>query len=174
MAARDVSALPDDTLMAAVGGMLAAVEPPAPIDTAALTYDWRALTLRQPWATWVALKAKPTENRTRKTDRRGPVLIHAGLGFDEDAWHRVGVPRKLPLLHSLPAGAIVAVASITDCHEAAGCCAPWGEAGPGVWHWVLDDVRGLPQPVPARGALGFWRPDADTLAAVLKQIGAAR
>ena len=43
-----------------------------------------------------------------------------------------------------------------------------------VWHWVLDERRALPEPVPARGALGFWRPAADTLAAVLRQIGAAR
>ena len=148
--------------------------PPGVVERAqdALTYDWRCLTLRQPWATWVALGVKPIENRTRKVKRRGPILIHAGLGFDEDAWGRVGTPRKFPPLRSVPAGAIIAAASITDCHEADGCCSPWGEQGAGIFHWALADVRRLPEPVPCKGALGFWRPDTATLAAVLRQITA--
>lgn len=145
--------------------------PPGLAERSGSALDLRALTIRQPWATWIALKAKLTENRTRPTKRRGPILIHAGLGFDEDAWQR---PHgDLPPLRSLPAGAVIAVAEITDCHEADGCCGPWGEPGPGVFHYTLERVRRLPQPVPCKGALGFWRPPQDVLDAVLKQLGGA-
>ena len=182
MSARDVSALPDDTLMAAVGGMLAAVEPPAPIDTQALTYDWRALTVRQPWADAIVHGPKNVENRTTRTHRRGLVLIHAGLRYDA---HHCSAPLSRFLQRisdgkcpdrASPAGmvygAIVGTAFIEDCHRCDGSCSSWAE--PGAWHWVLGQRRDLPVPVPARGALGFWRPDAGVLAAVLKQIGAAR
>ena len=181
MSARDVSALSDDKLLAAVGGMFDAIDPP-------LTHDWRALTVRQPWADAIVHGPKNIENRTQQTHRRGLVLIHAAKQLDQ-----VGT-RGYPAVHlrrwiesgqvsrDWALGAIVGVARIVDCHPAkawwrGGCCTPWGECGPdseSVWHWVLDERSALPEPVPARGALGFWRPAADTLAAVLKQIGATR
>lgn len=64
----------------------------------------------------------------------------------------------------LDTGAVVAVATLVDCHQAdqtdgyATCCQPWGEreyataAGRGpAWHLVLADVRRLRKPVPCRG-----------------------
>lgn len=188
MSARDLTAAPDRALLAAVGGMLAAVEPPTQdAGRAPLLADWRALTVRQPWAAAIVHGPKNIENRTQQTHRRGLVLIHAGMSVDREA------PGRSPALtrwlrpmtdasNLTVLGAIVGVARIVDCHPAkawwrGGCCSPWGESGPdseSVWHWVLDERRALPEPVPARGALGFWRPAADTLAAVLRQIGATR
>jgi hypothetical protein len=48
---------------------------------------------------------------------------------------------------------------------------PWGDPTAAYW-WALDDVRTLAEPVPvARGQLGLWRMDADTIAAVARQGG---
>ena len=165
----------DEALLALVGDFYEHVDPvpPGVVERAqdAIAYDWRALTVRQPWATWIALKAKDVENRTWATKRRGPILIHAGLAFEEDAWDHPAVASKLPALVSVPTGVIIAAASIVDCHEAAGCCAPWGDQSPGVFHWALAEVHPLVAPVSCSGTLSFWRPDADVLAAVLKQLG---
>lgn len=73
-------------------------------------------------------------------------------------------------------GAVVAVATLLDCHPAISipdlpghpahvCCAPWGEptySGKPAWHLVLGNVRRLRDPVPATGNLAMpWtlRPD---------------
>lgn len=138
----------------------------------------KALTIRQPWADAIVHGEKRTENRTRLTHMRGPVLIHAGAttyaavgrlaieeitGTDPDtAW-----PGKR--------GAVIAVATITGCHIADGCCRPWGQtetrrSEPWIYHWTLTDVVALPEPVPAKGQLGFWTPTPDVLAAVQQQI----
>ena len=34
---------------------------------------------------------------------------------------------------------------------------PWGDFSAGRWLWFLDDVRALPEPVPAVGRQSFWR-----------------
>src|SRR5262245_40368428 len=42
----------------------------------------KALTIRQPYASLIALGAKHYETRTWTTDYRGPLLIHAARSFD--------------------------------------------------------------------------------------------
>ncbi len=41
----------------------------------------RALTVRQPWASLIALGYKRMETRSRTTSVRGPIAIHAGLAM---------------------------------------------------------------------------------------------
>lgn len=36
--------------------------------------------------------------------------------------------------------------------------------------WLLADVQPLPEPVPCKGALGLWEPDAATMDAVRRQV----
>lgn len=139
----------------------------------ALAAGLRALTVRNrpvPWAGLIAARVKPVENRSRRTNHRGPVLIHASASHKlltaysapDGATHEI--PRRLQAC-----GRILALAVIEDCHQAGGCCAPWGE--PEGWHWVLGGVCALPRPIPARGALGFWKPGRDTVAEALRQLG---
>lgn len=188
MNASDLATAPDEVLLAAVGAMDAAVCPAPPVDTKALAraaYDWRALTVRQPWAAAIVHGPKNIENRTQQTHRRGRVLIHAARQYEQGAGGRHAALGEWMVSGRAPRswvfGAVVGVAEIVDCHPAkpwwrGGCCAPWGEAGPdceGTWHWVLAGRRALREPVPARGALGFWRPPAEVLAAVLEQLGSA-
>lgn len=85
----------------------------------------KALTIRQPWATLLAIEAKAVETRSWQTKYRGPVLIHAGaghtraereleemepffaaLGGHDDGQERIATP--------LPRGQVLAVADLVD------------------------------------------------------------
>ena len=126
----------------------------------------KALTVRQPHADEIAFGEKRTENRTRPTRYRGPLLIHAGLAPDRETMriarmvgHRPGPDVR---------GAVIAVANLSGCHHAeGGCCPDFGF--PDCWHWELADVRALPVPVPAKGQLGLWTPPPEVLATVEAQ-----
>lgn len=146
-----------------------------------MSAEIRALTVRQPWAACIASGRKATENRRWPTKFRGRLLIHAGLGMDADAlqisvshahmWRALKESGEIAFMR----GAIVAVARVADCHleDHRGCCAPWGETGPSIWHWSLTDIRPLDRPVECRGRQQLWRPDPAVLAAVLRQIEVA-
>lgn len=127
----------------------------------------KALTIRRPWADAIAHGTKRTENRTWSTDQRGPLLIHAGAAYDPMGRFII---TDRDALASWPdtRRAIIATAELTDVHTADGCCAPWGE--PSVYHWTLTNVRPLPEPIPCKGHLRLWTPDADVLRAVHDQL----
>ena len=129
--------------------------------------DTRALTIRQPWAGAIAHQTKRVENRTWKLPAKHHgtrILIHAGAQPDRDA---IVYGEHLDVY-----SAIVAVATITDCHwsDDGTCCGPWGFSK--AYHWALADVVALDQPVPAKGRLGIWTPDTGLLAAVDAQTAA--
>ncbi|OXR40230.1 hypothetical protein B7C42_07655 [Nocardia cerradoensis] len=125
------------------------------------TQSCRALSVRRPWANLIVAGYKTVENRTWSTSYRGDLLIHAGKNWDHDgpisalAQGIVGFasPGRCP-------GGYLGVVRLVDVHPAAGCCAPWGHQGPGVFHWVLTDAVELAAPVPGPGRLGLYRPPA--------------
>lgn len=193
MTARALASATDAELLARVAQLDAAVDPVPPIDTGALAlaglaYDWRAWTIWQPWASAIVGNPvkqperepggpKPLDNRPRDVSRRGWVLIHAAR---PDAYDRGGVDRCAPLRRWLDSkerpgqwvfSAIIGAAVITGCHQCGGSCSEWAE--PGLWHVEFGRRFAFEEPVPATGALGFWRPTPDVLAAVLKQLGSA-
>jgi hypothetical protein len=125
----------------------------------------RALTIRQPYAGAIAHQTKRVENRTWKLPAKhhgARVLIHAAAKPDRDA---IVYGDHLDVY-----SAIVAIATITDCHwsDDGTCCGPWGFFK--AYHWTLADIVTLPEPAPAKGALGFWTPADATLAAVEAQL----
>jgi hypothetical protein len=136
----------------------------------------RALSIRQPWAGAVALGWKPVENRTRAIHYRGDLLIHAAGQLATDFSDAVELiesitGQEIPVLgrpNESPAwamGAIIGVAQLRVAHQ--GCsasCSPWAQQGQ--VHHFLSNARLLRRPVPARGRLGLWVPDADVLAQV--------
>ncbi|MEV2227001.1 hypothetical protein AB0H69_00260 [Streptomyces phaeochromogenes] len=147
--------------------------------------DVRALTVRQPWAALIAAGIKPVENRSWSLPAGfgGPLLIHAGLRDDADGWRSLRAGRSLRAAGSgtvggsaavrealegveVVYGAVVAVAGKVTCHRDTGCCADlWGE--PGAWHWLLEELTALPEPIPAPGHQGLWRPEPDVTSAAL-------
>lgn len=142
--------------------------------------DLRAWTVWQPWCSAIVGRPggdggpKDVENRPRRTNRRGLVLIHAAR---EDAYDFAAVTRCVQLRRWLlsqdrPTGwvssAIVGAAVITGCHQCDGSCSEWAE--PGAWHVELGRRFAFPQPVPTPGALGFWRVKGEARDAVLRQL----
>lgn len=123
----------------------------------------RALTIRQPWAALIAHDDKRVENRTWGTGWRGQLLIHAAKTADPVERH------SDPVTGDQVRSAIVATATLADCHVCDGGCSLWAE--PGRFHWVLTGVRALAVPVPCRGALGLWRPAPELAAAVASAGG---
>lgn len=135
----------------------------------------RALTIRQPWAHLIMMGLKKIETRSLRTNRRGRVFIHAATtmgrsereaaireGFDPDA---------------LPRGVIVGTAEILDAVPAVDLDVSKdersrGDFAPGRWGWILGDVQRLTTPVPASGALSFWKVPADVVTMVEHQLPA--
>jgi hypothetical protein len=84
-------------------------------------------------------------------------------------------------------GAVVAVAEIVGCHlfDSTDYCGYIGDqtlpghptmcsdwAAEGQWHWELDNVRPLRDPVPCRGAQRLWRLPPGVDASVRSQLAA--
>jgi hypothetical protein len=164
--------------------------------TATATY--RGLTIKQPWAFAIAEGFKTIENRSRRTNYRGTLLIHAGRAVDDtvaivrysrDAARRIDelggrlnfwdarehIPSRIvpPPPVSMALSAVIATAQLVGCHEAAdGCCAPWGF--PDQWHWEFADVQPLERAIAKTGALGLWKPDAELLAAATERAEVGR
>jgi hypothetical protein len=142
----------------------------------------KGLTLRQPWAWFVAHGPKRVENRPWDrvpaqvaTARRlvgQRIAIHAGQGFDAsaEAWlDGAGLARWARLAPSraraAPRGAVVAVVTLDAViPPSVDLASPWRATG--AWGLVFRDVDPLDTPVPCRGALGFWELPSDVGGAV--------
>ena len=175
--------------------------------------DARVLTVRQPWASLIALGVKTIETRSWRTDYRGPLVIHAGKLWPTpvaewqvpaDRSSTVGAPcverladaadpvsRRWEMLHT-PLGAVVAVVDLVDVVpivDYADACddpcvehnhghlhlwtlpwllrseepadvsdqLPYGDFAPGRYAWLLDNIRPIDPPIPAKGRQGLWR-----------------
>lgn len=125
-----------------------------------LAGERRAVSVRRPYANLIVAGHKTVENRTWATDHRGVIVVHAG-----QAWEPTGAALAAELgiagfdtRHVCPGGYLGTV-RLVEVHPAAGCCAPWGEQGDGVFHWLLSDPHPFHTPIPGPGRLGlYWAP----------------
>jgi hypothetical protein len=143
----------------------------------------RILSVRQPWAWAIIHAGKTIENRSWCTDYRGPVLIHAGKGWDGDAYEMhveclgdagISIP-ELPK-GNLARGAIVGVANLVDvittcCEDEVVEAQGLGDRDLAWWNrlafgFVLKDARPLAKPITCRGYLGLYRPSPELVAEV--------
>lgn len=161
----------------------------------------RALTLHRHWAAAVLHLGKRVENRSRPTPRNLRddewIAIHAGLSGGRHAdvaalGELVGRDVSAEVA-ATPAGAVVAVCRVPRwCGTLPnGAFRRWAWDGgrafevdwlpapvnqyrwfTGPYGWELTDVQVLPEPVPARGALGLWRLPDDVERAVRAQMEA--
>ena len=134
----------------------------------------KTLSLWQPWASLIAADAKRIETRGRRTKHRGALAIHAArrppdrMELDDDL---LRILARLNLkLEELPLGAVVATCNLHACvdvecllnqrnsvlprltPEEEVC----GNFAPGRFAWLLDEIKPLAEPVPARGKQGLW------------------
>lgn len=163
--------------------------------------EMRCLTIRQPWAWAIATQGKDVENRTWKTSYRGLLAIHAGSTLDGDADEYAtlmpeSAARALRKVQAevtlagrltdgtehLRLGRVVAVAEVVGCHLSPDflgtcgatrpLCSPWAVADQ--YHWLLDDVRQLPEPVRCKGKQRLWDLPDDVEKAVREQLSEVR
>lgn len=133
----------------------------------------KALSLRQPWAWLIAAGIKDTENRGWPTKFRGRFLIHAskskeikvqGIG-DEWIVRRL-TPDQLVQYRAatLVYGAIIGEATLAECRfrfgeENDNLYSIWAEAG--LYGFQVADPKLYAEPIPCRGALGFFEPNVE-------------
>lgn len=128
---------------------------------------YKVLTVRQPYASLLVSGIKDVENRSRRTNYRGTVLIHAGA-----KWHEImeQLPTKIWLLGSTPIeqqivkvagvvarsdlfGCIVGSVEIVDCVQDSP--SEWAERGR--WHWICRNAKVFSEPIRnVKGRLGLW------------------
>lgn len=145
----------------------------------------RILTVRQPWAWAIIHGGKDVENRPRNIagGYRGPVAMHAGKAFADDAWdHPVLGPMLEDALRrgdeiEFTPGAIIGVVELVGVHNAhrgpeweraLPKCSPWAEQG--AYHLELANARPLAEPIPCTGALGLRKLDNATVAQIERQL----
>lgn len=142
----------------------------------------KALTIKQPWASLVALGEKRFETRSWQTHYRGPIAIHAGKTIDKEACNVteiIGALLKhgIKCYNDLPTGSVIAIAELVDCHKIRHDYYPYneeemavtenglvikddeywfGDYTPGRFAWELTNVRFLDKPIPAKGQLNLW------------------
>lgn len=129
----------------------------------------KCLTLRQPWATLLALRAKKHETRSWSTNYRGPIAIHAGKNRDhvellEKQPFRCELNRAGYLVHDdFEFGAVIAVGKLVSCQPitldlARGVSETerlFGDWSPGQLAWELQDIK-MVGPYPCRGYQRLW------------------
>jgi hypothetical protein len=131
--------------------------------------DIKALTLWQPYATLIALGHKRVETRSWPTKYRGPIAIHASkrrlaeseLALIAAIADLFGISLKAG---ELPLGKVVATATLADCRlmtremifDQSDLELDLGHWATNRFAWVLEDVKPLARPLPARGSQGLW------------------
>lgn len=136
-----------------------------------------ALTVRPPWSVAIARAWKLTENRGWATRYRGLLAIHSGTTVATEAYAFPPLAALWTTATAMPCGAVIAVATLEDCHQAAACrercgpgmCSEWAMPGY-AYHWALRGVQALPEPVPCDGKQRLWRLPDDVEEAVRAQL----
>lgn len=142
----------------------------------------KAITIKQPWASLIALGEKKIETRSWKTSYRGTILIHAGKGIEksicsDEPFCSVLKQHEIETYNDFPLGMIIAKADLIDCIEITWNnnvkCIAGDEKGNVIarnneWFfggydceeekrfaWILENVK-LINPIPAKGQLSLW------------------
>lgn len=136
----------------------------------------KGLSLWQPWASLVAMRAKLFETRSWGTDYRGPLAIHAALKWNSELywlclsvpfWGRLREVSKFPsefyYQQAIPFGKVVAIVDLVDVvpveqvrdslseEERA-----FGDYSDGRFAWRLENIRALATPYDMRGRQGLF------------------
>jgi hypothetical protein len=118
----------------------------------------RCLSVRQPWASAIALGLKPVENRPQNRKYRGPLLIQAGSAPDRNYDASVELIERLSgrrLPDEIRFGGIVGAVNLVDCK-------PPLRHDDGRWRFAgqygLEFERAITLPFRAiKGSLGLFR-----------------
>jgi len=113
----------------------------------------KAISLKQPWASFVAIGKKTIEIRTWTTRYRGELLIVSSKTADKNyPGHNL-----LEVIFKIPYGQALAIAKLTDCRpmkkeDEKAAMISWH---PKRYAWILEDIREI-EPFPVKGQLGLY------------------
>lgn len=138
----------------------------------------KAITIKQPFATLLALGYKQYETRSWQTKYRGKLAIHAGKSVDRQACARQEIAQILQAAgyeswRDLPTGAVIAVGELKNCScvraqdvtkavattesaQITGLAYQFGDFTVGRYAWEVTDIEPFAQPVPCSGRLSIW------------------
>lgn len=145
----------------------------------------KAITIKQPWATLIALGEKKFETRSWKTKYRGPLAIHAGKSVDKEACEEMWIKDVLAehgikSWKQLPTGVILATTELKECYAVElnfcndavllkegptlnGLEVKFGYYDEGRFAWELAKLNTLFEPIPAKGQLSLWNWDGEEI-----------
>ena len=129
---------------------------------------YKVLSVKQPYASLLVSGKKDVENRSRRTNFRGTVLIHASAKMHDVVEYlgdmvRSGVPaigiekdilREADYAEAYQQmSAILGSVDIVDCVQ--NHPSEWAEKGQ--WHWVCANAKKFVHPIrDVKGKLGIW------------------
>ena len=134
---------------------------------------YKVLSVRQPYANLICKGIKDVENRSRRTNYRGLLLIHASAKMHDVvpylrknvtgnvAGNFIKILSEADLVEFKPElnlGAIVGCVDIVDCVQ--NHHSEWAEKGQ--WHWVCANAKRFKNPIRnVKGKLGIWEWEGD-------------
>lgn len=135
----------------------------------------KALSLKQPWLYAITHLGKTVENRTWQPpgDMVGQwIALHASKTKSRDEWVMAESIHGSKITTAVPVGKIVAVAKIDRIETLMTTQQPVLKWFFGPYGWILDPIRLLNDPIPARGMLGLWEIPYDITSQIRLQMGA--
>jgi hypothetical protein len=129
----------------------------------------KAITLWEPWATFIADGHKCFETRSWSTAYRGNIAIHASKRWQRD---QKAILNQLVMQHSelskyavyeFPFGCVVAACRLVNVHRVESVRdglseieRALGDYSDGRFAWELEIVKLPSAPIPAKGMQGIW------------------
>jgi len=116
----------------------------------------KALSIRQPWASLIAIGKKTIETRTWPTNYRGKLLIVSSKIIDKN------IPYRHFLELGLPLGKAIAIVELVDCRpmrkpdEIRAMCNFYF----GLYAWELENIKRI-KPFSVKGKLGLYEVDVE-------------
>lgn len=142
----------------------------------------RAISLWQPWATFLVMGLKKTETRHWSTKFRGPLLIHASqtnAGMRNKSLFAMAEKLCENSAHKVPVkfmfGGYVGIVNVVDCKRIEDIkpdSLDWllGNWGENRFGWICENPVAFKNIVPAKGKQGFWTV-SDTELASIQEMG---
>lgn len=129
----------------------------------------KALTLWQPWATFMALGYKRIETRPWYTGYRGRLAIHAAarpmVKDLEPSLYFMQTPSGRIIMHDFPLGVVMGTCELVNClptdpeevdHRVNRVEYPYGDYRPGRFMWITANMKPFENPIPAKGRQKLW------------------
>ena len=122
----------------------------------------KVLTIKQPYASMIINNYKKYEFRSWKTNYRGKLLIHAGIGINKDDMFYFNYLN----INNFPSKAIIGECELIDCilidkefdnylnkldNRIYG-----RHSRVGMYAWKLDNIKIYDKPIIIKGQLGLW------------------